>query len=1045
MAEASGSARKIVTALFCDVTGSTALGEQLDPESLREVIQRYFDEMRTVVERHGGTVEKFIGDAVMAVFGVPKIHEDDALRAVRAAADMQATIAAGNEKLERDFGVRLQARIGVNTGEVIAGDPTSEDSFVSGDTVNVAARLEQTAEPGEVVLGESTYRLVRAAVIAEPLEPLALKGKKNRIPAYRLVVVEPKTEMLPRRLDAPLVGRETELGELRRAFSEAASSRECRLVTLVGEAGVGKSRLAHELLVAVDEEALVLRGRCLPYGEGITFWPVAEILEQAAGISSDLSPDEARAKLSASLAPEHEALAKNLAAVLGLGEAAGALQETFLSVRRFLEHHAADRPMVVVFDDIQWGEGTFLDLVQYLASFVRSRPVLLLCLARPELLDARTDWSQLGPMMRLHPLDARASVAMVSNLLGGSAEVVDLATTIGGSTSGNPLFIEETLRMLVDRGLLERRDDRWQVTCDMSELAAPDTVHAVIAARLDSLEPNDRALLQSASVVGEVFWWGAVADLSHETTPIDVGRSLQALVRKELIRPDPTAFFGEDAFRFGHLLIRDVAYDSLPKRARAGLHERFAGWVADRAGARAAEYDEIVGYHLERAHRYITELAPPDERSARMGAIAASKLSEAGKRSFERGDLPAAASLLSRAVNLLGPDDPARPRVLLVLGQALWEIGRLSEAEQTLAETVATAERFGDRATEGRARVAAQELRMHFHVDSGHEEGLEIVGRALEVFRELGDDIGQADALLTIGRIHFWAGRCEFAIGVYREALAFAERAGERSISLELMRMMCLALTQGPTPATEAIAQIHSLVDANAGDRLFFFKTRRYLAILEAMRGHFSESRAFVAAGDELGKELGADRDLAAGHLRDAAVAARLEGDTAEAEERLRRAYEMLREMGDLGHLSSVAGELALVILDEPGREQEALELAEEAARASLEDDADAMVLWMSAKARVLAALGRTAEAEGLARDAVERAWVTDYFWLQTKSAEALAKVLQLSGRTGEAAEALTKAISVHRHKGNVVLAEADSRSVAELEGAAEVGRSSEA
>jgi tetratricopeptide (TPR) repeat protein len=841
------------------------------------------------------------------------------------------------------------------------------------------------------------------------------------------------------------VGRETELGELRRALDEAVGARECRLVTLVGEAGVGKSRLAHELLAVVAEEASVLRGRCLPYGEGITFWPIAEILEQAAGISSDASPDEARSKLSASLADEDQALAKNLAAVLGLGDAAGALQETFLSVRRFLEHHAADRPLVVVFDDIQWGEGTFLDLVQYLATFVRSRPLLLLCLARPELLDSRPDWSQVGPMMRLHPLDPGASVAMVSNLLGGGAEASDIATTIVGSTSGNPLFIEETLRMLVDRGLLERRGDRWQVTCDMSELAAPDTVHAVIAARLDSLEPNDRALLQSASVVGEVFWWGAVADLARETTSIDVGRSLQALVRKELIRPDPMAFFGEDAFRFGHLLIRDVAYDSLPKRARASLHERFAEWVADRAGARATEYDEIVGYHLERAYRYITELAPPDERSTRMAATAANKLSEAGKRSFERGDMTAAASLLSRAVDLFDTHDSERPQTLFVLGEALWEIGRLAESEPTFAEAVAAAERLGDRALEWRARVAAQELRMHFHIDAGHEEGLELAGRALEVFRQLDDDIGQADALRSIGRINFWAGRCEFAIGVFREGLAHAQRAGDRPVSLELMRMMCLALTQGPTPASEAIEQIHSLADANADDRLFFFKTRRYLAILEAMRGNFSESRALVATGDEMGRELGADRDFAAGHLRDSGVAARLQGDIEGAEERLRRACEMLREMGDLGHMSSVAGELALVILEEPGREQEALELAEEAARATLADDADAMVLWLSAKARALAALGRTAEAEGLARDAVERAWVTDYFWLQTKSAEALAEVLRLAGRTGEAAEALTKAIAVHHKKGNVVLAEADRRWLAELEGAAGVGRSSDA
>jgi class 3 adenylate cyclase len=615
----TAQSRKTVTILFSDVTGSTALGEHLDPESLREVIQRYFAAMRTVIERHGGTVEKFIGDAVMAVFGVPKVHEDDALRAVRAAADMQSALDPLNDELERGWGTRIQARIGVNTGEVVAADPESGQSFVSGDAVNVAARLEQAAEPGEVLLGEPTYRLVRTAVIAEPLGPLAAKGKAEPLPAYRLVVVESGAEILPRRFDSPLVGRAQELQAIRNAFEEAASISSSRLATIIGHPGVGKSRLTHEVVATLGERARVLRGRCLPYGEGITFWPVVEALQEAAGLDEADSADQARAKIAATLsADEDPVVTERLAAIVGLGGGAGAIQESFWAIRRWLEHMAGQRPVLVVFDDIQWAEPTFLDLVQYLATFATGRPILLLCLARPELLEVRSDWGDLGTVIRLEPLGPDESQRMLANLLGGAGASEEAQRQIVAAAGGNPLFIEEMLRMLVDDGFLVREREAWVAHGDLSRMGAPETVQAVIAARLDRLDPPERAVLQRASVVGEVFWWGAVGELSDEGDAVLVGRSLQALVRKELIRPGPTTFAGEDAFRFGHLLIRDVAYDSIPKKVRADLHARFATWVEQRAGERAVEYEEIVGYHAEQAHRYLAELGPLDEHGAAM-------------------------------------------------------------------------------------------------------------------------------------------------------------------------------------------------------------------------------------------------------------------------------------------------------------------------------------------------------------------------------------------------------------------------------------------
>ena len=385
--------RKTVTIVFCDVTGSTALGEQLDPESLRDVQSRYFDAMRAAIERHGGTVEKYIGDAVMAVFGIPVLHEDDALRAARAAADMREALAALNKELERDRGVAIQVRIGVNTGEVVAGDPGDGKAFVTGDAVNVAARLEQHAEPGQVLLGEATYRLLRDAVDAEPVEPLELKGKAERVPAWSLLGVREVTSAVPRRLDSPMVGRERPLAQLRQAFDAAEGDDACQLFTLLGSAGVGKSRLVEEFLSTIGGGAEVLRGRCLPYGEGITYFPVVEAIKQAAGLADFDLPDVVESKVCSVLeGDEHQELVcRHVSQLMGVAEAAAG-EETFWAIRRFFEASARERPLVLVFDDIHWGEPTFLDLVEHIADWSRGSPILLLCMARSDLLDVRPSW-----------------------------------------------------------------------------------------------------------------------------------------------------------------------------------------------------------------------------------------------------------------------------------------------------------------------------------------------------------------------------------------------------------------------------------------------------------------------------------------------------------------------------------------------------------------------------------------------------------------------------------------------------------------------------
>ena len=687
-ASAPRELRKRVTIVFSDLIGSTRLGEGLDSESLRQVMSSYFATMESVLERHGGTVEKFIGDAVMAVFGIPAVREDDALRAVRAASEMRGELEELNERLEARWGVRLRVRMGVNTGEVVAGDPSRGQAFATGDAVNVAARLEQAAGADEILIGDETRRLVRDAVRAEAVEPLTLKGKSRPVPAFRLVEVLAEASGVVRRLDSPIVGRERELARLRDAFERAASERACQLVSVLAAAGAGKSRLARELTAALDGRATVLRGRCLPYGEGITFWPVTEIVKQAAAIGSGDSPDQARVKLAA-LVPDGEegaVVVERVAGIVGLADMAASPEGTFWAVRKLLEALSSKRPLVVVFDDIHWAEGTFLDLVEYLAGNGDELPVLLLALARPDVLDRRPSLADGDRALVLEPLDSDESRLLIDNLLDNASVDQDLREHIATAADGNPLFVEELLRMLIDEGVLERDGGRWVRTRELESVSVPPTIHALLAARLDRLTAAQRTVLQRASVMGRGFWRGAVHALSPGDDPVQLDGLLDVLARKELVEPGGLRFAGEDGLCFGHILIRDVAYQGILKETRADLHERFADWLEGQAGERATEYEEILGYHLEQAHGYRVELAPVDERARDLGSRASHRLGHSGRRALARGDMPAAVKLLERALVLVADDEPARADLSLKLGIALAETGDLARADSLLAD-----------------------------------------------------------------------------------------------------------------------------------------------------------------------------------------------------------------------------------------------------------------------------------------------------------------------------------------------------------------------
>jgi class 3 adenylate cyclase len=583
--------RKTVTVLFCDLTGSTALGETLDPERLRALLARYFERMKAIVERHGGSVEKFIGDAVMAVFGVPVLHEDDALRAVRAAVEMRDALPE----------LGLRGRIGVMTGEVVTG---TQERLATGDAVNVAARLEQAAQPGEVLVGGPTSALVRGATDVEPVEPLELKGKSDPVPAYRLLRVRDAPE---RRHEALFVGRTGELVILREAWERVRGEQRCELVTITGDAGVGKSRLAVELLASI--EATVVRGRCLPYGEGITYWPVVEVLKQL-----DLPPAE-------------DAAAAAIRSLLGETDSATSAEELAWAFRKAVERAAAERPLVVVFDDIQWGEETFLDLIEHVALLSAGASILVFCMARPELAERRPTWPV---TLRLDPLGDEDVDELIPERIPG-----ELRDKIVRAAGGNPLFIEEMVAMA---GEAE------------GDVVVPPTLQALLGARLDQLETGERGVLERGAIEGEVFHQGAVEALAPEET--QVTPRLAALVRKALIRSDRPQLPGEDAFRFRHLLIRDAAYDALSKAIRAELHERFASWL-EHHGTELVELDEILGYHLEQACRYRAELGTADD-----GILAASarrRLTAAGRRAHVRADYGAAVSLFERASALVNP------------------------------------------------------------------------------------------------------------------------------------------------------------------------------------------------------------------------------------------------------------------------------------------------------------------------------------------------------------------------------------------------------
>jgi class 3 adenylate cyclase/tetratricopeptide (TPR) repeat protein len=986
--------RRTVTVLFADIADSTPLGERLDAESLRQVMSRYFERMCAVLERHGGTVEKFIGDAVMAVFGIPELHEDDALRAVRAATELREALARLNDELEPELGVRIGMRVGVNTGEVVAGDGTGGQMLVTGHPVNVAKRLEEAARTGQILVGESTRQLIENATVLEPLDALAVKGKIDPVVAWNVLAVIAGAPAYARRLDTPLVGRQFELGTLREVFAQAVADRSCRLATIIGPAGIGKSRLAGELCSELRQDARIFTGRCLPYGEGITFWPLVQIvglLGSEEGVRDVLARTD-----------DAEVIADRVLAMVGPTPTTAAGGDMFWAVRRLFEELAREQPLVLVIEDIHWAAPTLLDLLEYLTGWVHDAPVLLLCLARPDLVEERPSWlTTPGIGVTLEPLSAAEAEALLEELAREWPLDAEARARITSAAEGNPLYAEQMAAMLAEGGPAD---------------AIPPSIHALLAARLDRLGPEERAVLERAAVAGKFFARNAVLQLSPEGEHGDVDGALLSLVRKDLLAARPGA---EDLYRFRHALIRDAAYAGVSKELRSELHQRFADYAARTNAGRAGELDEIVGYHREQAFRHREQLGPLDAEAERLAQRAAEILGGAGRRALRRSDIPAAMNLLERATSLLPDHEPLGRELLLDLGRAFREAGRLAGADETLREAARRAKAASDRLLECHVLLEEANLHAYTYPEKGTDELLRVAESVIPAFQELGDDTGLARAWLLIAEAH-WL-RCR--IGPMEEALERAvQHASENSPEQQAIRNgMARAALAGPTPVPEAIVRCREIAAQAPSDRGLEAVLATVTALLEAMRGRFETARDLCASTQATLVDLGQTVALAALQTWSGAVEL-LAGDASAAEAELRAAFDKLEPIGEKANLATIAASLAGVLYVQ-GRDEEAVELTRLSEDLASVDDLTSQIEWRAVRAKVLARQGQFADAERVARESVSLAKRTDCPNLRGEALLGLGDALARPESRVDARVAFAKAREIYRAKGNTVMA----------------------
>ncbi len=1010
----TAGARKVVTIVFADLVGSTALHERLDPESARLFMEGYYRAMRGAVETHGGAVTQLLGDGVKAVFGAPRVAEDDAIRAVRAAVEMQHAFRELAQQQRGRVG-KTGLRVAVNTGEVVAND----EAEIIGDPVNVAARLQEQGRDGDVVIGDATQRLVAALVTLAPLGSFALKGRSEAVKAYRVVS-----------LDAPVgakatafVGRESEIARIREVYATAISKPAACLTVLLGSPGLGKSRLIEEFTRRLGDAATVVTAQCDAAG-GASFAPLSKALRGFLHLDDGASADTLRAALEAALPGDAAERARIVAGITALLSGSPASpEETFFVVRRLLGALGAAKPVVLVIDDLHWAEPLLLDLVEHLVQWGSGVPLLLLVGARPELRDTRSSLATPGPLvadvLALAGLDAGAATRLAANVIGAADLPAAVAAKVLAASEGNPLFVGELVRMLVHEGALRQEGERWTTGATLAALEMPPTIQALLAARLERLRPEDRSVLERAAVVGRHFSRSAVATLlPRDVTDLDA--RLESLRRSELIERDTGWLLGEPVLRFHHVLIRDAAYRRLLKGTRAELHGRFADWIEARAGE-AIEHDETIGWHLEQAHQHLRELGPLDASGRALGERAARRLAAAGRRALARDDAPLAASLLGRALACLDAEDPARADLALDWCEAVLSAGDVGSAAAAIDElgrfTGNSARlRAWHTCFSGQLTVLTAPQALHATADA--------VAAAAEALAAQGDGAGEAKAhqvhalaLQRLGKV----GACEAALD---RALAAARRAGDHRRSNAVLAGAPLAALWGPSPVTRASGRCLDVVRVlrlTQGSPAVEAVALSCQGVLEALRGRTEAARRMIAASRKLVEELGITHRL----LEADVVASRidlLEGDAAAAERGLRGAYEGLRDLG-LGIDAARAAALLSRALLAQGRAAEAEAVSHES-EALAGDDLQAAIAWRGVRAEALARRGEHVAAVELAQTAVAIAAATDALLDHADARLALAAALRAAGRSSEADAEERRAIELWEAKGATLLAE---------------------
>ncbi|MEP6817865.1 MAG: adenylate/guanylate cyclase domain-containing protein [Marmoricola sp.] len=1026
-AKAETEARKTVTLLFCDVSGSTALGEELDPEAYRGIMSRYFEVARTAVERHGGTVEKFVGDAVLAVFGVPELREDDALRAVRAAAELSEALRDLSEELTRTVGASLEVRTGVNTGAVVTGAARAGGSFATGDAVNTAARLEQAAAPGEVLIGASTWSLVRDAVEVEAVPPLTVKGKADPLPAYRLLRMLDVDQGRTRRLHAELVGRDREIRALDDAFAGTVEGRRSHLVTVLGSAGVGKTRLVAQFLDGLGADTTVLNGRCVSYGQGITFFPVVQLLREAAALTGAETQEETTQALLAVMSghPDAKPVADWLLPLLGRGGEPGSAEETFWAVRSMLEHLAGLRPLVVTLDDLHWAEPTLLDMVERLREELRDLPLLLVCKSRPELLEERPGWgggALNSTTFLLEPLTGRHTAALLAGLL-GSGVPDEVVAAVDGWAGGNPLFVEEVATHLIEERVLLRTPAGWEVSWDLADVSVPPTVTALLTARLDRLPRSERSLLERTSVIGLEF--GADEALALSEGAADVTELLGSLGRRDLLRRCRAK--GSDTWAFRHILVREAAYESLPKAVRAELHEQFADRL-DAGGANAGgETHAFVGHHLEQAVHYRRSLSTWADGEVELAARAARALARAAGHARDIDDLTAADTLLQRAIAIAPAENAGQRELLWRLAQVQNDQGRMADALQTLDQVSAL---LDDTAGElERAALLAQLLTMRSNVAEVVDpaEIRTAAAAAAELARTDGDlsRLGQAlECGYTAAMMQAQWGEVE---RLAREVLAVAPVHDRRTARLQLLG----AQFWGERPYPEGLATVVEI-------RLQPGQSERDDVMNRSVEAAFRAGLGELVRARELHEEAEQQtaptdpfvRFITAFTFLQVYIA---DGDHPRAQRLLRGGCEASRESGYFAILSTLAVWRCALLLEHGDPDDEAGAVLEEAARHTSAYDAMSVSLVATCRAVLASRAGDHERAQAEMTASLAAVDSTDQLVQRADARRWLSEVARRGDDVDGERRLLLEALDLYRRKGHVPLTSLTERKLAEL------------